>query len=368
MKLNVIELVSNKVWGGGERYALDLTLRLLADGQNVKVITRGIDAVDNIFRKHGVNTAHAPFKGLADFKTPKIIAKAIRALPEDEPVVIHAHDFKMGFLAVRAKQLLKKREKIKVVITRHLVKKANSNFINRFVYKNSDAIIFISETAKETFLSSNPVIETGKLHLIYNSILNSPTPKNRPFDNTKPVTILYMGRLSKEKGVELLLESLAKIKTLKWQLHIGGTGDPQYVEKLESLCRELGISDRTEWLGYVSDVWDEITKCDFGVLPTIVPEAFGLSILEFISQGIPMVVTDTGAQKEILTNGQDSIITSTDSSDFARGMEIMIKNVDLRQHLGSNAKETFRRFDYETFYNNIIHVFSGPILSSAGLK
>ncbi len=58
--MNIIHLVSNKVWGGGEQYVLDLCCRLEADGNSVAVITRGIDAVDKPFAKAGFTPGHLP--------------------------------------------------------------------------------------------------------------------------------------------------------------------------------------------------------------------------------------------------------------------------------------------------------------------
>ena len=49
--MNVVHLVSNKVWGGGEQYVLDLCRRLEADGHSVAVITRGREAVDTPLSK-----------------------------------------------------------------------------------------------------------------------------------------------------------------------------------------------------------------------------------------------------------------------------------------------------------------------------
>ena len=55
--MNIIHLVSNKVWGGGERYVLDLCRYMSAQGHSVAVVSRGIGAVDAPFRAAGSRRA-----------------------------------------------------------------------------------------------------------------------------------------------------------------------------------------------------------------------------------------------------------------------------------------------------------------------
>lgn len=363
--MNVIQLVSNRVWGGGERYAFDLTERLLKDGTDVRVITRGAEAVDNKFRRLEIPLKTAPFNGLTDFNTPRVIESMAREFPGDEPVIIHAHDFKNALLAVRAKRRLRNVRKVKIVVTRHLIKPAKSDFINKYVYRNIDAIIFISDIVRNEFLCSNPVIDPRKLHTVYNSIYNPPIPDStdrissgmpsEPDENR--VNLLFMGRISKEKGVELLLHALALVRSHDWFLKIGGTGEPEYVNSLKSLANSLGLTERIEWLGYVSDIWEEIDKADVGLMPSVWREPFGLTILEFLSQGKPMVTTDHGAQREILTDGVDSLLAHPEPKDFSLALDKIITNKALRSNLGQNALATFHRFDYETFFSKIADIY-----------
>ena len=66
--MNIVHLISNKVWGGGERYVLDLCRRSEADGHSVAVLTRGREAVDKPFRDAGFTPGHLPLRGALDDK------------------------------------------------------------------------------------------------------------------------------------------------------------------------------------------------------------------------------------------------------------------------------------------------------------
>ena len=89
--MNIIHLVSNKVWGGGEQYVLDLCCRLEADGNSVAVITRGIDAVDKPFAKAGFTPGHLPLGGVFDFISASRLSRVLDSMPD---AVVHVHNFK----------------------------------------------------------------------------------------------------------------------------------------------------------------------------------------------------------------------------------------------------------------------------------
>jgi glycosyltransferase involved in cell wall biosynthesis len=74
-----------------------------------------------------------------------------------------------------------------------------------------------------------------------------PPPKRARHDGTRPVRLGVLGRVSPEKGLEILLEQLLADKTLDWTLAIGGKGDAEYVETLKTKYAD----DRVEYLGHV---------------------------------------------------------------------------------------------------------------------
>lgn len=355
--MRVIQFVANKVWGGGERYALDLCRRLMADGIDVRVVTRGSDVVDARFREQNIPVSSAFFAGFTDFRTARIVARVAMNMPSDEPIIIHAHDFKNAIFAIRAKKMLKGKRDIKVVVTRHLIKKAKKDLLNRYIYRNIDAFIFISQLVLDEFFSSNPEIPNEKINLVHNSIYTPPAPTPRVRRQGEPVCLTFTGRLSEEKGLEFLMRSLSRIKDKNWKLRIAGTGKPEYVEALRNEAIQQKISDKIEWLGYQSDIWEVLRKADVGVVPSIWREPFGLTILEFMSQGIPVITTDTGAQREIITSGKDGLLSPPDESKFSDEIGKLVDSEELRQQLGAEALKTFGRFNYETFYRKILKAY-----------
>lgn len=113
---------------------------------------------------------------------------------------MHVHNFKDAIVATRARAL-SGNSKVRIVLTRHLVKAGRTSSMYRDLYSRLDAVIFVSDLARKEFLSSNPPIDREKLHVVHNSIA-SPRATSLPEDiaRTDVPVIMHHGRISPEKG------------------------------------------------------------------------------------------------------------------------------------------------------------------------
>lgn len=358
--MNVIHLVTNRAWGGGERYALDLCRALRADGHNVSVLTRRKSAPRDVFEAEGLRKGSIGPGGPLDILSPVKLARQLRST--DGETVVHVHNFKDAATAVAARRLLADPGRVRIVCTRHLVKPAPTEHSRAEILGRLDAIIFVSDKARTTFLSSGPAVDADRLHTVLNAI---PDPgqytADRSSDTLGPVKIIYVGRISPEKGPDTLIRALAEIKEIPWAAEICGTGRGRDVMPLMRLARELGIAGRISWPGHVSEPLRRIAGSDIVVLPTRAPEAFGLTLLEAMSQGVPVVTTDNGAQPEIITDSIEGLLVAPDNPDaMADALRQLAENPALRRDMGLRGRETFeRRFGYDRFYNEIISIYNG---------
>lgn len=339
------------MWGGGERYALDICAELKEKGEDVGVIVCNREAVAAPFEKAGIPTILLPFRGMLDMRTIGGIAKEIRRYPGE--VIIHVHDFKKARVALLAALFSGKRDKVRIICTRHLAKPAKTSLSHSILYNNLSDIIFVSEYVKNTFLSSDPKIKDTGLHVILNSIRKKEEEDYRETEK-KPGRILFLGRISPEKGLEILFDALSFIKDKEWELVICGEGEESYVNSLKKRTEELRISERIHWSGYVEDVYSRIASAEIGVVPSIW-EAFGLVILEFMSMGVPVIATSTGAQKEIIDSGKDGIlIEKPDAKLLADALSILLEDKELALKLGTSARDKYRDcFSYPVFFSGI---------------
>ena len=292
MSLNVLHLVSNGVWGGGERYVLDLCRALEARGDSVAVITRGKKDVDRRFADAGFIPGRLPLKGLLDFVSPTTLARVLNRM--SAPIVVHVHNFKDADTAIRARNMCKDPGNVRLVMTRHLARPAKTGRYHRWLYAGLDSIIFVSEAAKAEFLSTNPAVDHKKLHVVHNAITAPENVEPAAGKEAGEIRLVFAGRLAPEKGLDILIQALAKIKDRKHlRLKIAGVGRGRDVMPLMGLARRLDVADNIEWLGPVDKIFPLMASADIGVLPSIVKEACPLAPLEFMSQGIP-VIADGG--------------------------------------------------------------------------
>lgn len=175
---------------------------------------------------------------------------------------------------------------------------------------------------------------------------------------TKQTEILYVGRLFKEKGVDLLLTACALIKS-KFSLKIVGEGWEK--NNLLGLARELRIEKKVKFLGF--KVGPELQRlyqeCDFFVLPSVWPEPFGMVGLEAHLFKKPVIAFNVGGIPDWLENGVNGFLLEEISSvALAERMEILINSPDLSKKMGeAGLKKVENQFNLQRHLNVLEQVY-----------
>lgn len=361
--MKTIHLVASRTWGGGERYVLDLARTLMNEGEEVEIITKGEKPTDEPFKKAGLNVSRLPLGGEFDIISPILLGRRLRRDPSRR-ILIHVHNFRMASLAVKARALAGNCGKeIRILCTRHLVKPGKRSARAKGIYSGLDGIVFVSDLARREFLSGNPEVDAAKLHVVHNSIIPPETAGGTASSgstsagktDSKEISLLFIGRISEEKGLEPLIRALGRLRDLPVRLRIAGVGKGPYVSRLKGEVWRANVTDRVEWLGHCDDVYEEIRRADIGVAPSTARESFGLVLLEFMSQGVPVITTDHGAQPEIITSGEDGLLVPPDNTDaLAKAIRTLAESAALRRRIGEKGLETFRsRFAYPRFIREL---------------
>ena len=147
---------------------------------------------------------------------------------------------------------------------------------------------------------------------------------------------LYVGRLSREKGVDLVLEAWRQVQPQlpAWRLLIAGDG-----EELASLRRQAQGLAAVEFLGWAHDPWPLYRAADCFVLPSRY-EGFPVALLEAMSQGKATIATSCSSAVDGLAKENQAILTvPTESPEaLADAMLRITQNDALRRLLGANAQ------------------------------
>lgn len=331
------------MWSGVERYALDICLHCKDCGDDVLVITRDARAVDDVFRRKGIDVRFAPLGGFLSYHAVKGICNVLNE--SNEPTAIHCHNTRDAFSALTARRLLGRHD-IKVLLTRHYVRRAGRSPFHRFVYRNVDHLIFVSRLAMQKFMSGwhwkgRYVDDDINAHVIHNSLNLQLTPVVAE-PPKGPVTAMYLGRLAPDKGLEEIIDALVILKSMKIRLKIVGTGHPDYVDSLRRRALTAGVMNMIDWPRHKENTEDFIRMSHFGVLPSSAPEAFGMSNIEFMKEGRPIICSDNGAQPEYITHGREGILVPPHQPErLAWEMRRLALSNEMRLAIGEAARKRF---------------------------
>ncbi|MEI6430025.1 MAG: glycosyltransferase family 4 protein [Pseudanabaena sp. ELA607] len=163
--------------------------------------------------------------------------------------------------------------------------------------------------------------------------------------------IYYVGRLTYEKGVSILLDAIPKIlAVLPVQLVIIGTGD-LYLPTLNHIIGRLGIGQNVKFTGFMSDadLYRLQTIADCAVFPSLY-EPFGIVALESFAGGVPVVVSNTGGLPEVVRHEITGMVTQVnDSHSLAMGILSVLQNPQQRTQIVNTAKQELQqRFCWTT--------------------
>ena len=226
---------------------------------------------------------------------------------------------------------------------------------------HSDAITAVSESLRaETQATFRLNREVEVVHNFF-----SPSPPTRARDAVRrelgvapdEFLVVHMSNLRAGKRVDLLLRAVAAARCrarMRLLILAGGDGFEQHAPLLD----ELGLRDRVILQGEVNDVEDYLNAADAG-LYTSETESFGLSILETLFYGKPVIAFRVGGIPEVVTDSEHGFLHAFgDTAAMARSLDALADSPDLARKLGAEGRQhVARRFStdeivprYEAIY------------------
>ena len=139
------------------------------------------------------------------------------------------------------------------------------------------------------------------------------------WDLTGKKVILHVGRLSKQKGHEILLHALAKLPREYVALVVG---DGPQRRRLAELARRLGVAERARFVGARIDMREIYALADVAASCAIKPESFGRAMAEALAMGVPVVAADHGGARDIISADERGgrLIPFNDSAALAAAL------------------------------------------------
>ncbi|MDE5924887.1 MAG: glycosyltransferase family 4 protein, partial [Muribaculaceae bacterium] len=337
--MKIFHIVAGNVMGEAQRYALDICRHYAARSEEVCALTRDAKAVDRHFIEAGVPLEHAPLRNYPDFFSSMILGRLLRRESPKEPIVVHVHRYRDALTAIAARHFAK-RPDTRIVVTRHGGGRPPVNWLRRFIYRQVDAHIFLSDDARRHFLSAWPhgryPFDTARLHVEHTSRNLSGEPS--PMPDKGPFTAMWHGSIRPGKGLMTLLEAMAKLRDTRMRLKIVGIGEPDYLDSLRARAISLGVMERIDWIRRADDPAAIIGQCHFGVLPAEDPDDVCIPNIEYMAAGRAQIATFNGAQREFLTPGVEALeVAPADVDALASAMRRLHDDRELCASLGVAA-------------------------------
>ncbi|MEO0108873.1 MAG: glycosyltransferase family 4 protein [candidate division WOR-3 bacterium] len=162
-------------------------------------------------------------------------------------------------------------------------------------------------------------------------------------------TILFVGRLDRRKGLEVLIRALPFVRQHLASARLVVVGKGPLDNDCRRLVRELGLDDAVVFVGYVpgEQLPRYYTSADVYCAPTLGGEAFGIVLLEAMASGIPVVATHITGYREVVTDGETGmLVRPNDPADLAACLIRVLSNPDLRIRLVRRARDWAEYHDW----------------------
>lgn len=358
--MRITLVIPSLAGGGAERASVLLAGGLLQNGHEVSLVTLYAEEADF-------------------YQLPTKVKRLALNIASDSPTLVHGVWNNFNRILVLRKEICSLKPDIVISFLKE------TNILTLLALINTDIPVIISEqnnprldtssglwdklrtliypTASKVVSCSQGVndcfdwLSKEKRAIIYNPL--TPIAREQKFTNiTEKVDgdnklLVAMGRLTYQKGFDILLSAFHKIagKYTQWQLVILGEGELR--SELEKQIDDLGLTNRVVLPGVIKNPFPFLKKSKIFVLSSRY-EGFGNVIIEAMACGLPVISTDCpSGPREIINNQVDGILVPPeDVGALASSIENLILNPEKAAKLAKTASQTVERFKLQQIVEN----------------
>jgi glycosyltransferase involved in cell wall biosynthesis len=314
------------------------------------------------------------------------VAKELQAMKCD---IVHIHEESQFIPIIR---LLN--PKIRIVLHMHCVwlTQFDHEMIEQRI-KKADLILGCSNYITEQIRKEFPSL-AERCHTLYNGVdlsVYSYNPKNKHNKNELK-RLLTVGRVTPEKGLHVLLEALREVVEKNPQVHLDIIGpldaftlgniiwlsEDENVKKLEIFHKNgslkayyiyltqkiisLNISNKVAFRGQIPhrETVKFYQAADIFIQPSIIPEPFGMPIIEAMACRVPVIASRVGGIPEIIENERSGILVEArDSHSLAYAILELLSDEDLRIKMGELGRTRSESFSWDKISANLLQLYEG---------
>ena len=363
-RIKVLNLIDSLSAGGAEgllaRFALEARKY---DNFKIDILTlyrRGFFEEELKAKGISVSCLNLSFK--YDFSKIFLLRRIIE---EGEYDILHVHLFPADIFGAIASLLLKKKPRL--IFSEHSVYNRRRSiklykFIDRFVYSGYCKIVCVSDLVKAELDRYLPEVASKSV-----VIKNAVEVQDFPDTCDKNFDIIFVGRLEKAKGVDVLLRAIQLLeKNHLLTLKVAIVGDGSQRDDLKNMVRDLKIKSRIEFLGVREDVSELLRNSKIFVLLSRL-EGLPMVILEAMANKVPIITSAVGGIPEVISDEIHGLLVEPDKCGvLASRIELLLNNASLQKMISENAFErVLSDYSIKEYCKNMLKLYE-EVLENSG--
>ncbi len=350
-------VIHSKVFGGAERHAVVLAEKLREMGNEVIFVCPRGTWTYNAIRERPVEVVPLPLNGTYDMYSLLRLVLLTKAKRAD---LLHGHLTRSAFYVNWASRL----SGVPSVVTAHA-----TNTHKHF--NGAKKIIAVSEAVKRHLIEKG--YREGDIKVIYSGVEDimalygerRPEIRRQLGLRKDEVAVVQLGRFIEDKAQDITLQALNKLGRLPFRVFFIGDDTTEWAGRIKDMVRNFGLEDRVEFLGHREDARRVLCGMDIMVQPSR-REALGLSVLEALSAGVPVVASSVGGLPEVVEDGVNGfVVCPEDPEALSERIRALVIDRSLREALSGGARQTYlRRFTLERMAQETAGVYREVLRAS----
>jgi glycosyltransferase involved in cell wall biosynthesis len=356
----VLHVINGQHYAGAERVQDHLAMELPRWGFEVGFACLKPDAFSAMRHARQAELYRLPMASRFDLRAVLRLARLIR---RGGYALVHTHTPRAALVGGPAAALAR------VPLVHHVHGRTSDEMGRRWLSRTSAAVERISLWRAAGLIPVSPSLRRylgdhgyarHRLWLVPNGVpCRGDLP---PWSPREPWTLGLLAWFRPRKGVEVLLEAIARLKAAGLAVRLRAAGNfetPEYEGEIRAYAARLQIGEQIEWLGFRRDVQAELEHMDVLVLPSVLSEGMPMSVLEAMAAGTIVVATRVDGVTDVIRDGVDGLLAQPgDPGDLARVLALLLSGqVDARRLRANAHRRQAEQFSVQSMAAGVAQVY-----------
>jgi starch synthase (maltosyl-transferring) len=358
----ILYVITDLRTGGVPLHLLRLARAVRAAGYEIEVVSLApLAEVADLMAQEGIAVFTCQARGRWD---GRVLMRLRRHMARRAPDLVHALLFhanlacriSAAFAGLPPSRLLCEIQTVELERPWHLTLDRWTHRLCRWEIVNSPAVL--------EHLQRRARLPASRLRLVHGGVAverfeqAQPLPRAQLCRNENELVLLWAGRLDPAKGLDELLEAVARVRRdLPVRMLLAGDGPLR--DSIRRRISEMGLSDCVSLLGMRTDIPALLKSCDVFVFPSRT-EGLPNALLEAMAAGCPIVCSDIPAHRHMIEDGHNGVLVAPGRPDLlAEAIAQLLRNPDTGRTYGGRARDAAAaRFSQQAMFNSYLTLYA----------